>query len=211
MEQLLSALELGDIDWIGTSLGGLVGMTLAARPAAHIRRLVLNDVGPWVPGAALVRIGEHLGRDPSFADLDDAEAYLRRVRSGSGPLTDDQWRRMTTRTVRPAPEGGYRLHYDPSLALRYRDTSLRDLDAWETWDAVTCPVLVLRGGESDFLLAETTREMESRGPGAKVVEVESCGHAPPLMQAAQFAPILDWLGPPGKTEPAVRLSVSRER
>jgi pimeloyl-ACP methyl ester carboxylesterase len=93
-------------------------------------------------------------------------------------------------------DGGYRLHYDPSLALLYQETSLRDLDVWHTWDAVTCPVLVLRGAESDFLLEETTREMARRGPGASVIEIDGCGHAPPLMDPAQFAPILDWLGPP---------------
>lgn len=196
LEQLLSALELGDIDWIGTSLGGLVGMTLAARPAARVRRLVLNDVGPWVPAGALARIGEHLGEDPWFEDLDAASAYLRRVRAGSGRLTDVQWRRMTERAVRTAQEGGYRLHYDPSLALRYRATSLRDLDVWDTWEALTCPVLVLRGSESDFLLEETTREMARRGPGATIVEIEGCGHPPPLMDPAQFRPIMEWLGPP---------------
>ncbi len=196
MEHVLGELELGDVDWIGTSLGGLIGMTLAPRPAARIRRLVLNDVGAFVPADALRRIGENLGADPWFEDLDQAERYLRRVRFGVGALTAEMWRRLTERAVRPAESDGYRLLYDPGLAMRYRRSAPRDIDVWETWDTITCPVLVLRGADSGFLLPETAREMTRRGPHVSLVEIEGCGHAPPLMESTQIEWIVDWLGPP---------------
>jgi pimeloyl-ACP methyl ester carboxylesterase len=196
MEHLLAVLELGDVAWIGTSLGGLIGMTLAPRPATRVRRLVLNDVGPFVPAAALRRIGEHLGTDPWFETLDQAESYLRQVRAGTGELTDDQWRRLTARTVRSAENDGYRLVYDPGIAIRYRRSAPGDVDVWDTWDSVTCPVLVLRGAHSDFLLPETAMEMTRRGPGARLIELDGCGHAPSLMDSSQIESIVDWLGPP---------------
>ena len=198
MEHVLADLELGDVDWIGTSLGGLIGMTLAPRPATRVRRLVLNDVGAFVPAEALRRIGEHLGADPWFASLDDAESYLRHVRAGNGALSGEQWRRLTSRSVRSAENGGFRLLYDPALAIRYRRSAPRDVDVWETWDALTCPVLVLRGADSDFLLPETAQEMTRRGPAAHLIEIEGCGHAPPLMDSTQIESIIDWLGPPAE-------------
>lgn len=193
MATLLGRLRVGAVDWVGTSMGGLIGMSLAGRPNTPVRRLVVNDIGPFVPTAALQRLRAYLGTDSAFEDLEAAERWLREVRAPFGPLSDEEWRRMTERTVRQAEGGAYRLHYDPHIAVPFARTAGRDVDVWDVWDRITCPVLVLRGAESDLLLAETAAEMTSRGPKAEVVELPGVGHAPALMDAAQIECISDWL------------------
>jgi len=182
------------VDWVGTSMGGLIGMMLAAQPNTPIRRLVLNDVGPFIPKAALQRIGEYLGQDPHFESFDDAVGYLRRVHAPFGPLTERQWRHLTEHAVRAEPAGGYRLAYDPKIAAAFADPeAIDDIDLWGLWDRIGCPVLVLRGAESDLLLAETAEEMTRRGPRATLVTFEGVGHAPALMAAEQVDCVVDSL------------------
>ncbi|HUF76032.1 MAG TPA: alpha/beta hydrolase [Longimicrobiales bacterium] len=193
MRCLLEQLDADRVDWVGTSMGGLIGMTVAGASESPVRRLVINDIGPFVPSAALQRLDAHLGTDPSFEDLAAAELWLRQVRAPFGRLSDEQWRQMTERSVRRDGRR-YRLHYDPAVAGPFRRTADRDVDVWETWDLIACPVLVLRGQHSDLLLAETAAEMATRGPKAEVVEVTGCGHAPALLDADQIEPILVWLG-----------------
>ncbi|HET9948263.1 MAG TPA: alpha/beta hydrolase [Longimicrobiales bacterium] len=190
---LLARLDVDEVDWIGTSLGGLVGMAVAAREGAPLARLVLNDIGPFMPAAALRRIGDALGADPRFPDLRTAEAYLRVARAPWGRLSDEQWRRMTERTVRPHEDGGFALRYDPRIAEAFAETSRTELELWHLWEKVRCPVLVLRGARSDFLLPETAREMRARGPGAEVIELPECGHTPALMDADQIGVLVEWL------------------
>ena len=190
------------IDWIGTSMGGLIGMMLAAQTGSPIRRLVLNDVGPLVPWAALMRLKTHVGRAVTFRTLEDAEAYIREVCAPFGPLTDKQWRHLAIHSVRGDKSGGYRLAYDPAISSASGGTEfaslvgpevMRGVDLWSTWDKIQCPTLVLRGAQSDLLLAETAEEMSRRGPKARVVEVENVGHAPALMGRAQIGVIRDFL------------------
>lgn len=193
MACLVEYLGTDAVDWIGTSMGGLIGMALAAAPQSPVRRLVLNDIGPFVPTAALQRLAVHLGGDPPFEDLAAAERWLREVRAPFGELTNEQWRRMTERSVRRDEAGTYRLHYDPRIALPFRRTAGRDLDVWSMWDCITCPVLVLRGEHSDLLLAETAQQMAKRGPRVEVVEIRGCGHPPALLDTEELEPILRWL------------------
>jgi pimeloyl-ACP methyl ester carboxylesterase len=192
MKDLVADLGVDGVDWVGTSMGGLIGMALAAEPTSPVRRLVVNDIGPFVPAAALQRLGSYLGADPAFADLAEAERWLRDVRAPFGSLSDEQWRSMTERTVRPDAVG-YRLHYDPRIAEPYARTSERDLDVWPMWDGIACPTLVLRGERSDLLLPETAAEMVARGPRAELVELAGCGHAPALLDAEQIEPVVRWL------------------
>jgi pimeloyl-ACP methyl ester carboxylesterase len=194
MRGLLEQLAVDRVDWVGTSMGGLIGIVLAASSGSPVRRLVVNDIGPYVPTAALRRLEAHLGGDPAFDDLAAAERWLREVRAPFGQLTDEQWRRMTERSVRRESGGPYRLHYDPAIAGPFRRSADRDLDVWETWDLVACPILVLRGERSDLLLPETAAEMARRGPRVEVVEVPGCGHAPALLDPEQIDSILRWLG-----------------
>jgi pimeloyl-ACP methyl ester carboxylesterase len=192
MAALIARLDCEQVDIVGTSMGGLIGMMLAAQPDSPLRRLVMNDVGPFIPKAALARILDYVGRDPRFADLAAAEAYHRATYRGFGALGDSQWRHLTETSVRKA-DGGWRLHYDPRIALPLRAAEPADVDLWALWDRVACPVLVLRGAESDLLLPETAAEMARRGPRAEVIEVPGCGHAPALLDAAQTQPLRDWL------------------
>lgn len=193
MNALIARLDTPQVDWIGTSMGGLIGMMLAAQPNTPLRRLVINDVGPFIPKAAVARIGEYVGRDPRFADLAAAEAYFREVHAPFGSLTDAQWRHLTEHSAVAAQDGGYRLAYDPAIAAPFRVEEPEDLDLWPLWDAIAIPVLVLRGADSDLLLPETTAEMAARGPRAQVAEIAGCGHAPALMDKRQIALVRDWL------------------
>jgi pimeloyl-ACP methyl ester carboxylesterase len=189
---LIARLDCPQLDLVGTSMGGLIGMMLAAQPDSPLRRLVINDVGPFIPKAALERILQYFGKDPRFPDLAAAEAYHRATYRGFGDLNDAQWRHLTETSVRRDGDA-WRLHYDPRIAQPLRQAELADVDLWALWDRIACPVLVLRGADSDLLLPETAAEMTRRGPRAEVVEVPGCGHAPALLEAGQIAVIRDWL------------------
>jgi pimeloyl-ACP methyl ester carboxylesterase len=192
MTALIARLDVPWLDWVGTSMGGLIGLIMAAQPNSPIRRLVINDVGPFIPAAALRRIGDYVGRDPHFDDLNAAETYFREVHAPFGALTDLQWRHLTVHNI-VATGHGYRLAYDPAIAAPFRDAEVEDVDLWSLWEAIEIPVLVLRGAESDLLLAETAAEMAARGPRAEIVEVPGCGHAPALMDERQITVVTEWL------------------
>lgn len=183
------------VDWIGTSMGGLLGMMLAAQPKTPIRRLVINDVGPLVPAGALQRIAEYVGADPHFPDFQAALDYIKKVHAPFGRLSDAQWYHLAAHSVRPDDEnGGYRLAYDPGIGKAFQDAEqIDDVDLWTVWDAVACPTLVIRGAESDLLSSETAEEMTRRGPSAELVEIPECGHAPALLDPDQVAIVTDWL------------------
>lgn len=191
---LIARLEVAEIDWIGTSMGGLVGMMLAAQPKTPLQRLVLNDVGPFVPKEAIARIADYVGTTPRFVDVEAAEAHLRQIHAPFGALSDGQWRHLTRHSIRALPDGGYGMRYDPGIAEAFRGEPA-DVDLWSVWDAIKIPVLVLRGAESDVLLPETAQEMTRRGPQARVVEIAGCGHAPALMDSEQIGIVRDWLAP----------------
>jgi len=190
---LLGALGIGRVAWVGTSMGGIVGMLLAALPETPIERLVLNDVGPFIPKAALAAIGAYVGLDPGFADLAEAEADLRRVHAEFGALPDSWWRHLTEHGLRPDPAGGFRLHYDPAIRTPFAKGVDKDLDLWAAWDAIRCPTLMLRGGVSDLLLAETAAQAASRGPRARVVTFPGVGHAPALVDSTQVAVVRNFV------------------
>ncbi len=193
MTTLLARLDVDSVDWVGTSMGGLIGMMLAAQPNSPIRRLVINDIGPFIPGAFLARLRDYVGTDPRFDDLAMLESYLRQVHAPFGPLDDDEWRHLATHSARNR-DGGLGLAYDPAIAqAAFTGEEPEDVELWEVWERVRCPVLVLRGAESDLLLAGTVERMRASGPGCAAVEIEGCGHAPSLMPADQIAVVRDWL------------------
>ena len=192
MAALVAHLGVAEVDWLGTSMGGLIGMMLAARPGTPIRRLVLNDVGPFVPRAALERLRDYVGDDPRFGSMAEVEGYFRRVLAPFGPLSDEDWRHVARHGASLA-DGAYRLRYDPAIGVPLKVPVIRDVDLWALWDQVACPTLVLRGERSDLLLPETAREMKARGPRAELVEVPGAGHAPALMAGEQIAAVRDWL------------------
>jgi pimeloyl-ACP methyl ester carboxylesterase len=193
MAALLARLDVDEVSWVGTSMGGLIGIMLAAQPNSPLRRLVVNDIGPFIGKEALARIAAYVGAAGAFASIGAVEAYLRDVHAPFGPLTDEQWRHLARHGARPDGAGGFRLHYDPKIAIPFREAAANDVDLWAIWDRVGCPTLVLRGARSDLLTRETAAEMERRGPRAKIVEIAGCGHAPALMAADQIDVVRRWL------------------
>ena len=185
-------LRLPPVDWVGTSMGGLIGMALAASDAPPLRRLVLNDIGPFVPHDALVGIKAYLDLDLRFASLDDLEAHLRVIHAPFGDLDDAQWRRLA-RTSARRDRDGWRLRYDPAIRAAYAEMSEGDVDLWELWDRIAVPTFVLRGQTSPILPAGVAAAMAERGPRAEVVTVEGVGHAPALLAADQIATVRRWL------------------
>lgn len=192
MTALLAQLGVARADWIGTSMGGLIGMFMAAAPHAPIRSLVLNDVGPVLSRAALERIAGYVGSDARFDTLDEVEAHLRRIHAPFGPLTDGEWRHLVRHGHRFNADGSYGLAYDPRIAVNVK-LAVQDWDFWPAWDAVTCAALVLRGTQSDLLSAETAQAMTERGPKAKLASFEGIGHAPALMSSDQIEIVTQWL------------------
>jgi pimeloyl-ACP methyl ester carboxylesterase len=193
MSQLLSRLGLDEVDWVGTSMGGLIGMGVAAMEASPIRKLVLNDVGPFLPKTALQRINTYLGLDLRFASLEALQAHLREIHAGFGPLTDAEWRHLAEHSAARREDGRFGLNYDQRLGRPMTTGPIEDVDLWPVWDQIRCPVLVLRGIDSDLLLPATAAEMTRRGPKAEVIEVDGTGHAPALMAKDQIAIVAAWL------------------
>jgi pimeloyl-ACP methyl ester carboxylesterase len=192
MVALIARLGSAEVDWIGTSMGGLIGMMLAAQPNSPIRRLVVNDIGPFIPRQALLRLADYVGKDPLFDDLAGLEAYLRRIHAPFGRLHDDAWQHLAQYGHRRLPGGRYGLAYDPAIARGF-EAAAGDIDLSAVWDAVRCPVLVLRGAESDLLLPDTAHAMARK---AEVVEIPAVGHAPSLMVPEQIELVRAWLARP---------------
>ncbi len=191
---LIARLDVDSVHWVGTSMGGLIGMALAAQAGTPVNKLVLNDAGPVIARTSLERIGTYLGKAPVFHSLEAAEQYVRTVSAPFGPHSDAEWRFLTEVVLRRNPDGSYRLHYDPRIAEPYRaQMPDQDLELWPLYEAVACPTLVLRGARSDLLARATCEQMVARGPKAKVVEIAGVGHAPTLMHEDQIAIVRDFL------------------
>jgi pimeloyl-ACP methyl ester carboxylesterase len=183
---LLENLGIESCHWLGTSMGGAIGLRLAGGALkGRIRRLVLNDMGPKIADAAVERIRAYAGKPPQFDRVSELEQYFRTVYKPYGWLSDEQWRRLTETSARRTPDGHITTHYDPNMVMQFVHHPA-DYDQWEAYDAVECPTLCLRGETSDLLLAETADEMRRRGPRAVVVTIPACGHAPALNVPHQF-------------------------
>src|SRR5882672_11219826 len=191
------------LDWVGTSMGGLIGMFLAARRNSPIRRLVLNDVGALIPWSALFRMKGYITRGRRFSDLGEVEAYLRKVCAQFGPLTDEHWQHMARHGARRDADGSFYLRYDPAIGeglhghvdpeFPMGPDMLRGIDLWNIWSKIECPTLVLHGAQSEVLLPATLAEMRSRKPDVQIVEFEGVGHAPALMNDEQIAVVKEFL------------------
>jgi pimeloyl-ACP methyl ester carboxylesterase len=195
LNSLIARLGAEQVDLVGTSLGGLIGMVLAGLPGNCIRRLVINDIGPFLPWQGLARIGSYLSEMPiDFRHLGEAEAYLREVLAPFGDLPDVHWMHITRHSVAwHASRERYIMLFDPQIVRAFRNPWQYSLDLWKYWTAIKVPVLVLRGVDSDLLPADLAAQMVRRNAGTTVVEIEGCGHAPPLMNTEQIAPIVQFL------------------
>ena len=193
----------GKVDWVGTSMGGLLGMLLAAQPNSPIRRLVLNDVGPFIPWAALIRLKGHLGSRTRFESFEEMERALRASLAEWGPLDEEQYRHLATHSARQLQDGSYQLAFDPAVGVatawgwapdaKLGKRSMLGLELWSVWEGVRCPTLVLRGAQSEVLQSDTIQRMVASGPPTKVVELPGIGHAPSLMVPDQIEIVREFL------------------
>jgi pimeloyl-ACP methyl ester carboxylesterase len=187
-----------DVAWVGTSLGGICGMIIAATDGSPINRLVLNDVGPFLPADALTRIRDYMvasGDSPMmsrFPDIEAIERHLRIIHAPFGPLSDAQWAQLALNSARALPDGRFTMHYDPRIGEPLRGHDPADVDIWALWDRIRVPRLVIRGETSDILLPETFARMEASG--AEAFLVPETGHAPALLDPLQIAVIRSFLG-----------------
>lgn len=200
--QLHAESPIRTLDWVGTSMGGLIGLVLAGQAGsalpAPVRRLVLNDVGPVIEPPALARIGQYLGRPAHYGSLEQAADALWRDSQGFGPHTREQWLQLSRPMLRPAPQGGFVLHYDPAIAVAFRAMTPQQAQAgeqllWQLYEQITAQVLLLRGAQSDLLSPQTAQAMTQRGPRARLVQFDGVGHAPTLVDPAQVAVVVQFL------------------
>ena len=200
---MLARADSEKLDWVGTSMGGLIGMFLAAKKNSPIRRLVLNDIGALIPWGALFRMKGYITRGRRFKGPPEVEAYLRQVCAPFGPLSDEQWQHLARHGAQRTDDGEYVLRYDPGIGeglhghidreFPIGPDLLRGIDLWNVWSKLACPVLVLRGAQSEVLLPKTLEEMRARKPDLEVAEFEGVGHAPALMSADQIEVVKNFL------------------
>jgi len=190
---LLARLDVGSVDWLGTSMGGILGMMMAATPGNPIRRLVINDIGAVIAKAGLERIASYVGLDPKFDTLDALADAMAANFVGSDLVPRATILKIAEGASRKLPDGRYGLAYDPHIGDAFKATPPQDVDLFPVWDRIACPTLVLRGGVSDILSRETAEAMTQRGPKARLVEFEGVGHAPWLATQDQIAPVRDFL------------------
>jgi pimeloyl-ACP methyl ester carboxylesterase len=190
------------LDWVGTSMGGLIGMVLCGTPdlplPVPVRRLVINDIGPTMDWQALQRIGAYVGQAGRFETEEQAAQVLAQLSVGFGPHTPEQWMALSRPMLRALPEGGYTLHYDPAIGLPFRavteeDARKGEAALWQAWDHITAQTLLLRGAQSDLLSTTTAQAMTQRGPRARLLEFPGVGHAPTLVSPQQHEPVIAFL------------------
>jgi len=197
MVTLLARLKADEVHWVGTSMGGLIGLGLAALPQSPIRKLVLNDVGPTIEAAALQRIGTYLGQPLRWASVDEAADYLWSISASFGPHSREQWLALTRPMLKPDGDG-FKLHYDPAIAAPLRAVTpemakVGEAMLWASYDALRCPTLLLRGSDSDLLSPATAQAMTQRGPKARLHEFAGVGHAPTLIAPGQIDVVREFL------------------
>lgn len=207
MLALLAQLKPTTLDWLGTSMGGLIGMavcnalnTTHAQASVGVRKLVLNDVGPVIQWESIVRIGTYLGRNMEFDSLQAAADAMWAISTSFGPHTPAQWLELSRHMVRPRGDGqsGVRLHYDPAIAVGVRAVTAEaavqgEAMLWYLYDAITAPTLLLRGADSDLLATATAQQMTQRGPKAELIEFSGVGHAPTLIASDQVDAVVSFL------------------
>lgn len=198
---LMNGLHISKAHWIGTSMGGIIGMVCAASLAlpefkGRLQSLLLNDIAPEISSAAVERIKAYAGHPPAFDTVPELEAFFRQVYAPFGLSTDAEWQHLTETSVRRLPDGRVTPHYDPNLVQQFF-RPVPEFDMWAQYDAIDLPVFVMRGAHSDLVAAPTIEAMHARGPGAKGLlrseVIEGCGHAPALNTSAQIQSVLDFL------------------
>lgn len=192
MVTLIARLDVTQVDWFGTSMGGLIGMGVAALKGNPIRKMMLNDIGPTINFAALMRIAQYMGKEVRFPTFEAGVDYIRTIAAPFGPHSDEQWHKLAGDVLRQQKDGQWSRHYDPAIAQAFstfteENAAQSEAALWAIYDAIQCPVLLVRGSESDLLSRETADLMTQRGPRAALTELAGIGHAPTFMQPEQIA------------------------
>jgi pimeloyl-ACP methyl ester carboxylesterase len=191
---LLARLNHTSFDWVGTSMGGLIGMFLAGQPQTPLRRLVMNDIGAAIPGNALKRIRNYVSLQPHFSSLEQANKYIRQILAPFGNLTEEQWQHLTHYGIRQDESGSYVMNYDPNIIKSIaQGPEERDIELWPLWEKVTCPVLLIHGQNSDLLTPAIIARMKEMKKDLEVITFPDTGHAPALMNAEQIDCIRSFL------------------
>ena len=199
MITVLARVNAETVHWVGTSMGGLIGMVVASlTPKPLVSKLVMNDVGPVLPPQAIARIGAYLGLPLRWDSVEQAADYLWSISKSFGPHTREQWLALTRPMLRPTNEGGWRLHYDPAIAIPFQTSTpesaaVFEASLWAAYDAVRCPTLLLRGADSDLLSAGRAQQMTQRGPRARLHTFAGVGHAPTLVADDQVQQVREFL------------------
>jgi pimeloyl-ACP methyl ester carboxylesterase len=194
---LLDSLNIKTAHWIGTSMGGIIAMMAAGLRPALIKSLVLNDVGCLIPAASLERILSYAGVKMQFANRQEAEQHLRVICKPFGITSEEHWQHLFTYTLRNLPDGTCSLHYDPNIITPLKTAEVKDVNLWPFWEAVKpIPTMLIRGAQSDLLLAETAQQMKSIHPNLTLHDIQNAGHAPALMSQGEISLIRSWLNRP---------------
>jgi len=194
MVTLIARLNVDSVHWVGTSMGGLIGMALAAQECTPLRKLVLNDVGPLITVESLQRIATYVGTDPQWASFNEALAYVKLISAPFGQLSEAQWHHLTETSIVQRADGRWAFRYDPRIAEPFKAAFVdKDIDLWPIYAGITCPTLVVRGAESDLLTRDTWQQMGACGPQAQLAEIPGVGHAPMFQSDEQIAIVRDFL------------------
>lgn len=194
MVTLIARLNVDSVHWVGTSMGGLIGMALAAQECTPLRKLVLNDVGPLITVESLQRIATYVGTDPQWASFNEALAYVKLISAPFGQLSEAQWHHLTETSIVQRADGRWAFRYDPRIAEPFKAAFVdKDIDLWPIYAGITCPTLVVRGAESDLLTRDTWQQMGACGPQAQLAEIPGVGHAPMFQSDEQIAVVRDFL------------------
>jgi len=195
MVTLCARLDAERLDWVGTSMGGLIGMMIAGDELSPISRLVLNDVGPFLSAEVLQQMSQYFFREWRFASYAEADAHLRRIHASFGPLNDAEWGYLARNSIRQAADGSWEFNYDPKIGKAFQIMYLTPLplDLWALYDRVRCPTLAIRGAESELLSRATHREMGERGPRAKLAQIPGDGHAPTFFRPPEIRILREFL------------------
>lgn len=209
MNVMIGRMAVKQINWIGTSMGGLIGMMMASLKQSPIKRLVLNDIGPQIPVAGIARLSQYAIQDPEFSSVEEAKRYFKMNYTTLGNLTDAQWQHFTETSIREISPGKFQTKVDHAVKMAPSKSKIAwqlllnphkalegtffDVDLWEIWRKITCPVLVIHGKKSDMLLSSAIQKMQEIHPQTELIEIEDAGHAPALMDAMTHEKINQWL------------------
>jgi pimeloyl-ACP methyl ester carboxylesterase len=194
MNALIARIDTKCVNWVGTSMGGIIGMVLASQAQTPIKRLVINDIGPEVSRDALLSLSENLKLHGEFDSLKETEQYLRKIYHEFAPMTDEDWEEMTLHSSRRTKQGTWRLKFDEGVGKAFRESiNYLNVDMWDTWEQIKCPVLLLRGKNSQFLTEDVASKMLRSGPSTQLVEFDDTGHTPTLRNDHQVDIIAEWL------------------